>query len=351
MPCTVHYSFLGDGYEWVLKSSSRVESGIGILKKVLFQHHIFNNKRTFEKKFSTSNNTHLEFLLKLLDQRVIKMNVGSIMIEDPVTISIPNTRKEILKKLISENVTGIPVVKRDGELVGLITRRHLFENPNEEQLALLMQWDIPKLSPTDNVKKAAKIFMEKRIFHICVVRSKKLVGFLRPYELLRVVETTHSDRLVEEFLGTPCIPIWEGTPLPLIPKMIKITDHYAMPILNDDGNLSGIITDRDLFTSTQIEDVISSSELGLGEDEDSWTWEGIRNIMTLFYEERKLTLPNIPVKDVMVKDPTTVYKKSSIAKAARLMRKNYFGQLPVTDSNDKLVSMIYNVDLLRGLME
>ena len=279
------------------------------------------------------------------------MNVGNIMIENPVTIVIPNTRKEVLRKIVAENVTGIPVIKRNGDLAGLVTRRDLFRYPYEEQLPLLMQWDIPKLSPSDSVKKAATIFVENKIHHICVTRGKKLVGFVRPYELLSAVEARYADRLIEEFTGSTCVPVWEGTPLPLIPKIIKITSYYALPVLNDEGNLTGIITDRDLFTSTQIEEVMSISELGLGDDEDSWSWEGLRNIMTLFFEEHKLSLPKITVRDVMVRNPKTVYKKSSIAKAARLMRKNYFGQLPVTDDSDKLVAMIYNLDLIKGLVE
>ncbi len=279
------------------------------------------------------------------------MNVGNFMTEDPVTVTIPNTRKEILQIIVQENVTGIPVIKRSGELAGLITRRDLIENPNEEQLALLMQWDIPKLTPNDSVKKAARLFYEKRIHHICVVRGKKLVGLLRPYHLLRIIETTHTDRLVEEFIGNTCIPVWEGTPLPLFPKVIKITNHYAMPVLNDEGNLTGIITDRDLFSSSQIEEVIGISEIGLGDDEDAWTWEGIRNIMTLFYEEHRLSLPNILVRNVMIENPKTVYMRSSVAKAARVMRKNYYGQLPVMDSNDNLISMIYNIDLLKILLD
>lgn len=279
------------------------------------------------------------------------MNVSTLMIEDPVTITIPQTRKEVLRIIVQENVTGIPVVKRNGELAGLITRRDIIENPNEEQIALLMQWDIPKLTPNDSIKKAAKLFVEKRIHHICVVRGKKLVGFIRPYQLLRVVETTHTDRLVEEFIGSTCIPVWERTPLPLIPKMIKITNHYAMPVLDNEGKLSGIITDRDLFSSSQIEEVVSISELGLGDDEDDWTWEGIRNITTLFFEEHKLSLPNIIVGDVMIKNPKTVYVRSSVSRAAKIMRKNYYGQLPVMDSEDNLVSMIYNIDLLKILLD
>lgn len=104
------------------------------------------------------------------------MNVSNIMLKDPVTITIPNTQKEVLRKIISENVTGLPVIKRNGELAGLITRKNIFESPNEEQLALLMQWDIPRLKPTDTIEKAARTFVENSVYHLCVVRGKKLVG-------------------------------------------------------------------------------------------------------------------------------------------------------------------------------
>jgi len=53
----------------------------------------------------------------------------------------------------------------------------------------------------------------------------------------------------------------------------------------------------------------------------------------------------------MVPFPTTVFKKTTISEAARIMRKNDFGQLPVRDSKDRLLAMIYDIDIVSILAE
>jgi CBS domain-containing protein len=92
-------------------------------------------------------------------------------------------------------------------------------------------------------------------------------------------------------------------------------------------------------------------ELGIPQDEDEWTWDGLRNVMKLWYEVSKIDLPGLPVRDIMVRNPMTVFKKTSISEAARIMRKNDFGQLPVRDSKDNLQAMIYDHDVISILAE
>ncbi len=53
----------------------------------------------------------------------------------------------------------------------------------------------------------------------------------------------------------------------------------------------------------------------------------------------------------MVKDPVTVFEKTDAAEAARIMMMNDFGQLPVIDMNDKLVAMVYELDVIATLIE
>ncbi|MCJ7517994.1 MAG: CBS domain-containing protein [Methanomassiliicoccales archaeon] len=52
----------------------------------------------------------------------------------------------------------------------------------------------------------------------------------------------------------------------------------------------------------------------------------------------------------MVRSPVTVFKKTSVSEAARIMRKNDFGQLPVRDSKDSLLAMIYDFDVISVLI-
>jgi len=286
--------------------------------------------------------------------RIIKgecMNVSDVMIKEPVFIVIPSTKAEVIRKIISHNISGMPVIKETGELVGFITRQDLLESPHEDQLALLMQWDPPCIRPSESVEKAIELLVENKIYHLPVVSAGRLVGLVSPYELLPIVEEKCKDMLVEDHLHSKCIPVWEKMPLKLLPRMIMLTDNYAMPVLNRAGELSGIITDRDLFSTSEIKEIVTKSQLGLSLDDDAWSWEGVKNIMTLFYEEQKLTIKDNNVDDVMVTKPVTVYKKSNISKAAKLMRKNYFGQLPVMDDNAKLVSMIFSLDVLGAYLD
>jgi CBS domain-containing protein len=119
--------------------------------------------------------------------------------------------------------------------------------------------------------------------------------------------------------------------------------------LDDESKLSGIVTDRDIFNLTVVDGSTAMADLGSGEDEDVWTWEGMRNIMKLYYEVSKITLPKIAVKEIMVKDPTTVFRKTTISEAARIMRKNDFGQLPIRNSDDRLIAMVDELDVIAVL--
>jgi Mg/Co/Ni transporter MgtE len=133
--------------------------------------------------------------------------------------------------------------------------------------------------------------------------------------------------------------------------IINVTQVYAMPVLDKKARLVGMLTDRDLYNLGFIDKKIALSELGLGQDEDAWTWEGLRNIMKLYYEESKTDLPNAPVKKIMVKNPTSIMDKTTVSEAARIMWKHDFGQLPIADSRDQLVSLVYDLDLIAALYE
>jgi len=272
------------------------------------------------------------------------------MTENPIVAELPGTRTEVLKKLVKNNVTGLPVVKADdGSLVGFVTRQDIFAKPEEEQLALVMNRNVPTIGPNASVKDAARLMVEKNLTHLPVVEKNKLVGILTPTDLLIVVEKENPQVAVEDIVRSPCIPIYQGAPLAVALATFRAAKVNALPVLDDDAKLVGIITDRDIFNQTVVDSSVVMSDLGISDDEDNWTWEGLRNVMKLWYEVSKVDLPKLTVKDIMVKNPTTVFRKTLVADAARIMRKQDFGQLPVRDSKDNLVAMIYDIDVVSTL--
>ena len=51
------------------------------------------------------------------------------------------------------------------------------------------------------------------------------------------------------------------------------------------------------------------------------------------------------------KKPITVFEKTGAAEAAKMMMMEDFGQLPVIDMNDRLVAMLYELDVVATLVK
>ncbi len=278
------------------------------------------------------------------------MRVKDIMTEDPIVAKLPGTRTEVLRIMVTKKLTGVPVIKKDGTYVGFVARKHIFANPTEEQLALLVQKDWPTIVKSTKVEDAARLFVDGDIHHMPVVSKKKVVGMLTPADFLGAVQKKNVATPVSELVRSPCVPVYEKTPLKVALEIIKVANVFALPVLDKAGKLTGIITDRDIFNQSHINGSIAISDLGLGDDEDSWSWDGLRNVMKLYYEESKIDLPKIYVEKVM-KPPVTVFEKTGAAEAARMMMMEDFGQLPVIDMNDRLVAMLYELDVVATLVQ
>jgi CBS domain-containing protein len=278
--------------------------------------------------------------------------VEKVMTHNPITAEIPGSRNDVLKLMVKHNLTGVPIVKKaDGSLAGMITRSDIFTNPEEDQLAMVMNREPLTLSPHDTVEHAATLIVKTKVTHFPVVEDGKLVGILTPTDLLYEVEKKASGIPVEELALSPCVPIFQDAPLRVALITFKASGVNALPVLDANGRISGILTDRDVFNKSLINGSIALTALGIGGDEDEWTWEGLRNVMKLWFEVSKIEVPAIPVRDIMVRSPTTVFRKTNVSEAARTMRRNDFGQLPVVDSKENLVAMLYDVNVVSILAQ
>ncbi len=278
------------------------------------------------------------------------MNVSEIMIKDPITSELPTTRQDVLARLVKAKRTGMPVVDGEGKVQGIITRKDIFQNPGEEQIAVIMEWNVPTISPTSPVEKAASIMWSQNVRRLPVVKKGVLVGLVTPSDMLSVIEKKKMKTPVEEFLRDQPVCIYYNTPIRVAATMMNLSKVYAMAVLDEEGKLCGIITDRDLFNVERLEEKISLTTLGISPDEDAWTWEGLRNVMNLYYQEAKIELPTDPVKDLMSKKPITIYKRAPVYEAAKLLRLKDFDQMPVMGTDDKLFGLINDIDLMSAIM-
>lgn len=280
-----------------------------------------------------------------------EQKVGDVMVKEVLYAQAPGKKADAINLLCKHQLSGLPVVKKDTrELVGIVTRQNIFAHPHEDQLAMIMTKDPVTVRPDTPVKEAAALMVERHLRRLPVEKGGELAGMLTCADLLRIVDRMESDQTVEPYLKGPCVPVFEGTPLRVVAATFELARAYALPVVNARARLVGIVTDMDLFSLTSIDSRTVMSSMGLGNDEDSWNYEGVRNLMRLYYEVSEAELPNVPVKKVMVKDPVTVYRKTSVSKAGRTMLAHNFRQLPVRDSSDRLREMLYDTDLISVLL-
>lgn len=277
------------------------------------------------------------------------MNVSEIMVKDPIVVKLPSTRDEVLNILVKNRRTGVPIIDEDNKVLGTITRKDIFKNPEEDQVAVIMEWDVPTVTGTTGVEKAASIMFTQNVRRLPVVKKGEIIGLLTPSDLLKVIEKNKIKKPVEDYVRYHTVCIHTSTPAKVAASMINLSKVYAMPVLDDESRMVGLITDRDLFDVKYLGENITLTKLGISEDEDSWTWEGLRNVMNLYYQESKIELPVEPIERFMSRNVSTVYRKTPVHDAAKLMRRMDYDQIPVVDKNDDLHAMVYDMDLMKSL--
>ncbi|MBQ7979910.1 MAG: CBS domain-containing protein [Candidatus Methanomethylophilaceae archaeon] len=272
-----------------------------------------------------------------------------MMVPAPIVCEVPGTRNDAINMMVRNKLTGLPVVRSsDGMLVGIVSRRDIFRKFEEDQLSLIMKKEIKTITPEATIEEVAEIFYTMRIHRLPVVENGKLVGIVTPTDLLKIISGMKTTLTAEDVINTTCVTAYQDEPLTYTIPAMRISDVTALPVLDEHGDLVGIITDRDLFDD-QVKDADAMKLLGITDDSDL---AGYRNVLPLFYAATDRYLQDDrKVKDFMITKPMTVFKKTTLNDVAKLMLNHDFGQLPVHGTKDELIGMIYDVDVLKALLK
>jgi CBS domain-containing protein len=275
------------------------------------------------------------------------VKIEDVMSKELIVGYVPGTVKDALKILAKHNVSGMPILKKDTKnVVGVLTRSDIFRNHDEDQLALLMTKEFESVKIDQDVKDAAKLLYEHRIHGLPVLNNRNnLVGIISPTDILKKLPD-EIDEVIEHYFTSLVVPVYQETPINIIMEIISVTRENALPVLDDDRKLCGIVTDGDLFKLSHIKESVSHSDMGMGGDEDEWTWEGIRDTVRLHYTTSEVALPPVPVKQIMVSDVIKATKNTPIHEVADKMIKNKISNIPVVDSDNRLLGMVTDIDLM-----
>lgn len=272
--------------------------------------------------------------------------------EDLVTVSIPGSRDDALEHLRSREFSSVAVVKsEDGEEAfrGLVSREVLIENPDEDQLALLVE-EGPTTSVDTSLEELAELMRETRARRVPVVNGDSLNGIITITDVIRAIAEGNADgeKPVGDLATQPVNAMYSDTPLRVAERALRYADVPYALVLDDTAAVAGIFTDADLIAVAEIVEGEEDTGGAMAGDDDEWMWEGIKTVGNRYYPTRNVEFPEGTVADFMSEDLVTVSRSKTARDAAQLMIRHDIEQIPLVSGGEP-VGIVHDMDLLSAL--
>lgn len=282
------------------------------------------------------------------------MNVADVMTsrEDLVTVELPGTRDDVLEYLQERRFSSVPVVKdtTDGEeFRGLVSRSSLIDEPDEDQLALLVE-EVPSVTADTAVEELAQLMLDEYARRVPVVDGR-LEGIVTITDVVRAIATggVDSDVPVGDVASREVNCVYQGAPLLVAERELAHADDPYGVALDDDGELAGMLTEVDILDVARVVEGEEDTGESLASDDDDWKWESVKAVGNSYMPTRNVELPTGPVTEFMTADLVTISGRRTVKDAAQVMIENDIEQIPLV-AGDDLSGVVRDMDLLEALV-
>lgn len=133
--------------------------------------------------------------------------------------------------------------------------------------------------------------------------------------------------LVRNWMTTDVVSVGPDTSMLKIGKILREKNIRRLPVVDKDGVLIGIVSDRDVRDASP------------------------SKATTLDMYEMNYLLAEIKAREIMTSHPCTIRATDSVDRAAMLMIDKKIGGLPVVDEKNHLVGIITEQDVFNALVE
>jgi len=282
------------------------------------------------------------------------MNVADAMTPraEVVTVELPGTRDDVLEYLQERAFSSVPVVKEteDGEQFrGLVSRDALIDEPEEDQLALLVE-EVPTITADASIEAAARLMATEHARRVPVVDGR-LEGIITVTDVVRAIATGDvvGDTHVEHLARRDVNCLYEETPLLVAERELSHADVPYGVVLDDEGDLCGMLTEVDILDVARVVEGEESTGDSMAGDDDDWKWESIKAVGSRSIPTRNVEIPAGPVGEFMTVDLLTISGRPTAQDAAQLMIGEGIEQLPLVVGDD-LAGIVRDMDLLEALV-
>lgn len=118
-----------------------------------------------------------------------------------------------------------------------------------EFVPAIMTTNVMTLTPDQTLKDARDLMLAKHIHHLPVCEGKKLVGMLTSWDFLKLGKTDSelAGIPVKDVMTTKLATLETNQHIGAVAELLMVHIFHAVPIVNDDRELLGIVTSTDLI--------------------------------------------------------------------------------------------------------
>lgn len=126
--------------------------------------------------------------------------------------------------------------------------RYLYSATTPIQASQIMQKSLVQVAPGDSLRHAWALLKKGRFRHLPVVQEKRIVGLISDRTLAAyLIEGGDAASKVEEVMSAPVLTAQPTTEISHIAKVFVEEGIGAMPIVEEDGILLGVLTRTDIL--------------------------------------------------------------------------------------------------------
>jgi CBS domain-containing protein len=117
------------------------------------------------------------------------MIARDIMIRKVYTISPEASVQEVAQLLSQKSISGVPVIDKDGKIIGIVTEADIISKVNREGLCVadIMSSEIIVVDEGTGVGEIAMLLSERKIKRVPVMQNSQLVGIVSRADIVRAV--------------------------------------------------------------------------------------------------------------------------------------------------------------------
>ncbi|WP_115865587.1 CBS domain-containing protein [Halorussus litoreus] len=281
------------------------------------------------------------------------MNVGEAMTprSEVVTVSLPGTRDDVLEYLQERSFSSVPVVKGSGDdeqYRGLVSRDDLIENPDEDQLAMLMR-EVPTTTQDTTIEEAAALMVEQGARRVPVVDGH-LEGIVTVTDVVKAIADGNADgdSEVGGIASRDVNTTYVDVPLTVAERELYYANLPYAVVLDEEGEMSGVLTEVDIIEVARVVEGEAGTGDSIADEDDDWKWESIKAVGNRYLPTRNVEIPAAPVREFMTDEVVTVSGGKTAHEVARMMLNHDVEQIPLV-SGDELTGVVRDVNLLEAL--